>query len=241
MLELSVAASSKQTGALLATALTERGVSLGRPARCRVSYGVPGLGGTIPTLNANAGVGDKYDQMVRMGAAGVLVPQTYLPDDNPAKFPLLARKRQHMGGTDIRMVFMKKEIPWRVAAGAAFFVEYIPWETEYRVWVFRGKHLGTYEKVMGHPELYKRLGANRKNGFVFNLVREGDIPRAAVQSATSAVRALDLDFGAVDVLKGEDGKFYVLEVNTAPGVQNGTRVVLQGLAKNIAAWAKEQA
>jgi glutathione synthase/RimK-type ligase-like ATP-grasp enzyme len=197
------------------------------------------LGTRIPTLNANAGAGDKYEQMVRMGEAGVLVPQTYMPDDNPTQFPLLARKRHHMGGTDIRLVMQAKELPWRAASGSDFFVEYIPWETEYRVWVFRGKHLGTYEKVMGHPEMYKRLGANYKNGFVFNLVRQGDIPRAAVQSATSAIGALDLDFGAVDVLKGENGKFYTLEVNTAPGVQNGTRQVLRGLADNIAVWARD--
>lgn len=234
-MELVVAASSKQTGALLATALREHGVAIGRPARCRVSYGVP-CTDTIPTLNAKAGVGDKYEQMVRIKAAGVLVPNLYVRGDKPNKFPLLARNRIHMGGTDIRLVMQEKEMDWRAASGSAFFVEYIPWETEFRVWVYRGLHLGTYEKVMGHPEMYKRLGANRKNGFVFNLVRKNDIPRAAVGSAIGSVRALDLDFGAVDVLKGEDGQFYTLEVNTAPGVQNGNRQVLQGLAAQIAEW-----
>ena len=240
MLELVVAASSKQTGALLAAALRERDVAVGRPARCRVSYGVP-TDSRIPTLNANAGKGDKYDQMVRMAEAGIKVPRYYLLDDNPDQFPLLGRKRKHYGGTDIRLVLQPEELPWRSASGSEFFVEYIPWKAEYRAWVFRDNHLGMYRKVMAHPEQYKRLGANHKNGFAFELVREHDIPRQVVQSATGAVSALDLDFGAVDVLQGKDNKFYVLEVNTAPGVQNGTRQVLQSLANHITKWAKREA
>jgi hypothetical protein len=238
--ELVVAASSKQTGALLATALGERGVSLSRPARCRVSYGVL-LDDTIPTLNAKAGAGDKYDQLVRIREAGIKVPRIYLPDDNPDQFPLLGRRRQHMGGRDIRMVLQPEELPWRSASGSEFFVEYVPWRAEYRSWVFQGKHLGTYRKVMAHPEQYKRLGANRKNGFAFELVRKDDIPREAVQSAIGAVNALDLDFGAVDVLQGKDEVFYTLEVNTAPGVQSETRQVLRALARRIQKWSEQYA
>ena len=239
MLELRVAESSRQTGALLEAALVERGMTVGSPARCLVSYGLPQRS-QLPTLNANAGASDKYEQLVRIREAGVLVPPTYMPDDNPPKFPLLGRKRQHHGGTDIKPVMMKKEMAWRAASGIDFFTEYIPWETEYRVWVFRDKHLGTYEKVMGSPHKYKRLGANVDNGFVFNRLRRNDIPPTIVQSATSAVRALDLDFGAVDVLKGEDGHLYTLEVNTAPGVSSATNMALQGLADQIVAWAQSQ-
>lgn len=237
--ELVVAASSRQTGALLAAALRERDVAVGRPARCRVSYGVQ-LDNTIPTLNANAGRGDKYDQMVRMAGAGIKVPRVYLPDDNPDQFPLLGRKRKHYGGTDIRLVLQPEELPWRSASGSEFFVEYVPWVAEYRSWVFRGKHLGMYRKVMAHPEQYKRIGANHKNGFAFEIVRQNDIPREVVGSAMGAVRSLDLDFGAVDVLAGKDGQFYTLEVNTAPGVQNGTRQVIRLLADHIARWYRAE-
>jgi glutathione synthase/RimK-type ligase-like ATP-grasp enzyme len=50
---------------------------------------------------------------------------------------------------------------------------------------------------------------------------------------------LGLDFGAVDVLLGRDGKFYVLECNTAPGVEGEGRQVIQALARKIANWVKK--
>lgn len=43
--------------------------------------------------------------------------------------------------------------------------------------------------------------------------------------AHSAVRALGLDFGAVDIGKKDDGTFVVLEVNRAPGLSEGTAEV----------------
>lgn len=38
--------------------------------------------------------------------------------------------------------------------------------------------------------------------------------------AIDAIEALNLDFGAVDIIKDENGDVYVLEVNTAPGLGN---------------------
>ena len=235
--ELVVAKSSRPTGAILAAILRELGVEVGTPARCRVSYGVP-LGTELPTLNRRAGEGDKYEQMVRMREAGVRVPPFFLPTDVPDKFPLLARKRKHRGGTDIKVVFQTEEIPWRAASGSDFFVEHIPWVGEYRVWTYRGRHMGTYRKRLAHPELYKRVGANLKNGFAFELVRREDLPTEALNLASTAVDALGLDFGAVDILHGKDGAFYALEVNSAPGVQAGTRQVIRSLATHIARWAQ---
>ena len=43
---------------------------------------------------------------------------------------------------------------------------------------------------------------------------------SASQMALEAVRALGLDFGAVDVMRAEDGTYYVMEVNTAPAVES---------------------
>lgn len=40
------------------------------------------------------------------------------------------------------------------------------------------------------------------------------------QLAISAVTALGLDFGAVDIIKNENGDVFVLEVNSAPGLRN---------------------
>lgn len=234
--QLVIAKEARLTGRILKTALTNLGLQVSDYADNRVSYGVPLLNSGRPTLNGNAGKVDKLEALRRIQNAGVTVPPFYVLGQTPNRFPLLARKRHHKGGTDIMPVFMPEEMQWRYRAGAEFFVEYIPWVTEYRVWVFRKAHLGTYQKVLAYPEQYRKVGCNHKNGFAFQLVTSDYVPRAAVDAAVLSIRALDLDFGAVDVLQGKDGRSYVLEVNTAPGVESATRQVMRSLADKIYRW-----
>lgn len=62
---------------------------------------------------------------------------------------------------------------------------------------------------------------NHANGFIF--AHEGvDIPDDVKELAVGAVAALDLDFGAVDLIQTKMGKWYVLEVNTACGLAGTT-------------------
>src|SRR5688572_8710651 len=192
----------------------------------------------MPILNARAGMADKYEQLLDLKRAGVRVPPIYGVDTN-IKFPLLGRKRHHRAGKDLVPVFQQEEIEWRRRAGSSFFVEFIPRAAEYRVWVFRKAHLGTYQKFMERPAEYKKIGWNYHNGFVFRLSASTEIPRGAVDLAVASLGALSLDFGAVDILRGKDGNFYVLEVNTAPGVEGPGRQVIQGLGRHIAEWEKK--
>jgi glutathione synthase/RimK-type ligase-like ATP-grasp enzyme len=63
---------------------------------------------------------------------------------------------------------------------------------------------------------------NHHNGFVFT--RSGfDTPEAVSKAAMDAMRILGLDFGAVDVVyNSRENRAYVLEVNTAPGLEGST-------------------
>jgi glutathione synthase/RimK-type ligase-like ATP-grasp enzyme len=60
---------------------------------------------------------------------------------------------------------------------------------------------------------------NHQNGFVY--VRDGVVPPdVVVQVADKAFSLSGLDFGAIDVIYNENaGKAYVLEINTAPGLE----------------------
>lgn len=249
MIDLRVSNASGVTGDTLAGIMRELGseVSVSKqsdtPAAGDVvaSYGMAGRW-NVPTLNSRVSASDKFDQLRRMGAAGVPVPAYWLADGTsgiPADaYPLLARKRRHRGGKDIKVVLQPEEIPWRIAAGAEAFVKYVPWVAEHRVWVYRGRHLGTYRKVQAHPELYRWTGMNQRNGFGFVLVPSEEVNRSLVDVAGKAVDALGLDFGAVDVLTGKDETDYVLEVNTAPGVEGEGRQAIRLLAAHIVRWSK---
>lgn len=63
---------------------------------------------------------------------------------------------------------------------------------------------------------------NHQNGFIY---KRHDInpPAIVLDYARQALAATDLDFGAVDVIYNvQEGKAYVLEINTAPGLEGTT-------------------
>jgi glutathione synthase/RimK-type ligase-like ATP-grasp enzyme len=106
---------------------------------------------------------------------------------------------------------------------APLYTKYIRKQKEFRVHVFNSKIIDIQEKRRSsatddhHPYI-----RNHANGYVFC---RGDIeePYDLRGVATSAVNALGLDFGAVDVIWSEaQDKCYVLEVNTACGLEGST-------------------
>jgi hypothetical protein len=150
---------------------------------------------------------------------------------------LYARRLHHVGGRDIIRCLGPITAARALKKGRSYFTQVVPSSTEYRVWIYRSAHLGTYEKVLTYPAKQDNgWGRNYDNGWAFQLCTEAHIPRPAVEQATQAIKALGLDFGAVDILLGTDKRFYVLEVNTAPGVEGEGRQVIQSLAKKVANW-----
>ena len=204
----------------------------GHAARTGIVCWGRGHNGTEPTLNARAGAANKLQQLRKFKDAGILVPPFWeqVPTA-PEDFPVLGRTLSHHGGKDIQLLMQSGDAKF---VHADYFLRYIPRKTEFRTWVYRKRHLGTYEKRQ--TKLANRIGANYRNGFSFQLLPSDTVPEGIRDIAASAVHALGLDFGAVDILQGEDSKLYVLEVNTAPGVEGENRQVIQALARKIMRW-----
>lgn len=237
---LDISRDGAETGALLQRYLEERRVYDSR-ADAVVCYGYP-HGRRTHMINGHRKGQGKIDNMRLMEGAGCRVVPWFSSDNIPPpasiRFPLLARKAHGMGGTDIATVFQFEEIPWRIAAGWSWFSSYVPVATEYRVWVFRGQHLDTYEKRMRRPSDYKFIGRNFRNGFDFELVPEGR--NDTTKEAIKAIKGLGLDFAAIDMLFGLDRKIYILEANTAPGVlKSDAHATLGKLADRITDWVHE--
>ena len=193
-----------------------------------------GYAGDEHALNARAGSANKLQQLQQFQSAGILTPPfwTQIPTA-PGDFPVLGRRLAHHGGNDISLIMQPSDA---ALYPSDFYTRYIPRQTEYRSWIYRRRHLGTYEKRLTKPSAYRRIGANWRNGFHFDLTPSEAVPEALRDLAARSVAVLGLDFGAVDILKGVDGHFYVLEVNTAPGVEGENRQAIQSLARKIRRW-----
>lgn len=234
-MEFRIASAGRTTGRLLEELVGPNEVN------AVVCYGV-GYIGPLPALNANCGRLNKLEQARRLveGLGDQALP-VYTYEQIEALPPalrgtLFGRKSIHTQGKDIVPILES----WQLEATRGhldFYTPYLASTGEFRTWVYRNRHLGTYRKVLAHPEQYKRLGRNYKNGFVFERVENDDVPEQVKALSKAAVRTLDLDFGAVDLLELPGGGHLVLEVNSAPGVADSRRAVINNLAHRIQRWA----
>lgn len=108
---------------------------------------------------------------------------------------------------------------------APLYVGYIKKDHEYRIHVAGGAVISTQRKARRRSVPDEEVNwqvRNHANGFVF--AREGvEAPECVTDVAVRAVTALDLDFGAVDVVyNSRSNRAYAIEVNTAPGIEGTT-------------------
>jgi glutathione synthase/RimK-type ligase-like ATP-grasp enzyme len=171
---------------------------------------------------------NKMAAIQRFRSSGVDAPEVYTIDDitNPTKnitFPIIGRRTSHQGGSDAIICLDRttaKKAASRGQSPSQFFVKYIPKTEEYRVHIFAS------EFFMGSKKIHNNDTSNpisdyiwsSNNGWTFTNERPENIPDEAKRIAIAAIRASNLMFGAVDVIKGEDNGFYVLEVNSGPSL-----------------------
>jgi len=93
---------------------------------------------------------------------------------------------------------------------------------EYRVHVFRGQVIDIQMKRKRNGALGGTGIRNKANGWVYARAEIAP-PKELLLSSIKAVQLLNLDFGAVDIgHRVIDNKFFVFEVNTAPGLEGTT-------------------
>ena len=106
------------------------------------------------------------------------------------------------------------------------YVKYIPKKQEYRIHIFNGKVIDVQRKAIrsgSSVESVNFLIRNRANGFIFTRGDSDKVPKDVVVQAIKSIEVLGLDFGSVDVVWNEyRDKAYVLEVNTASGLEGSS-------------------
>lgn len=154
---------------------------------------------------------DDYDQAIRWVSEGFIVcARTVLS-----------------GHSATGLVLMDKDNP-KSFVKAPLYTKYIPKRDEYRVHVVLGKVIDVQRKALRDGWLEEHgVNTNYKvrnlaNGFVY--VRQGfTAPKQVTDEAIKACEIIKLDFGAVDVIFNEKrDAAYVLEINTAPGLEGSS-------------------
>lgn len=191
-----------------------------RGARFRPSRGV------INSQKAINNSSNKLRALTLMRDARVCIPG-FSRNAVDLEAPMLARSEHGMQGRDIVVIMQQRDIE-QLEGETEFFVRYIPKRFEYRVHIIGGRSVKISEKIP--TEGYDPFVWNLENGFTFRQPQNNPHPSVSTQAA-AAVHALGLNFGAVDVIMGENDSAYVLEVNTAPRL--GTENTLQIYADEI--------
>lgn len=105
---------------------------------------------------------------------------------------------------------------------APLYTKYVFKIKEFRVHVANYTAIDTQQKIRDpdrEPTNWKVR--SHENGFIY--ARNNVVPSDTRDIiACSAIAALGLDFGAVDIIEDKHGHLYVLEVNTAPGLDGQT-------------------
>lgn len=107
---------------------------------------------------------------------------------------------------------------------APLYVKYVPKKEEYRIHFVNGKIIDTQQKrkrldFEGEANFKIR---NHANGFVY-CRDDVEAPADVLAQAQLVIEHVGLDFGAIDIIYNErQQKAYVLEVNTAPGMEGQT-------------------
>ena len=137
--------------------------------------------------------------------------QAHLATPIPVAQEWLPRTFNHIGGHDLM----------NPPAHPDYFSKKENLIEEYRVHIFNGKSIRAGVKkhrdgVEGHEWIRSYDGGWKVN---YNDFHSKESMRVL---AVKAVEALGLQFGAVDLGKTVDGRVLVLEVNRAPGLENGS-------------------
>lgn len=183
-------------------------------------------------LNAAFAVRDASDKLRAVRLLGELAPRTVgdpaLVGRLGSEYIVAKRSRGSRGeGKELfRMADLERNPALRRRLlRYDHFQEYIPDREEYRVNLLGDEVLTAYRKVPPEGE-GPRLGGHRG----FELQRS--MPRAALEAAREARRRVGLDLAGIDLVHDRRrDRWYVLEVNSAPGMGPATlRRLLEALA-----------
>jgi glutathione synthase/RimK-type ligase-like ATP-grasp enzyme len=147
--------------------------------------------------------------------AGCKTPQSwkYLKNIPAGSFPVLEKLERSQGGKGIILLRRK---PNRGQPKARWYQKYIDKKREYRVFFFLDDITMVNEKI---PKDRSQVTWNLHNSSwsgAYGLKGNANLKKIVL----AGTKALNLDWGAADVLEDTRGNFWICEINSRPGCQN---------------------
>lgn len=170
--------------------------------------------------------GNKLHAFNKLFDSRVRVP-AYTDDEDVARrwldcgYTVVARtKLRGMGGEGIVMMSSPLDM-----VPAPLYTRYVKKTEEFRIHLFCNDVIFIQRKARKREVPDADVNWQVRNlagGFIF-ANQDVEAPMGCVEEAVKAVAAMDLEFGAVDVIWNEkEQRAYVLEINTAPGLEGTT-------------------
>ena len=199
-----------------------------KPHHILVNWGIVDVLPNATYLNSPVAVelaADKLKTFQRLTQFGIPVPnhQTFKPTGSDL---WLARTTLHGHSGQGIVLATPDQLPT-----APLYTQHIPKAAEYRAIVVNGEVVDFKQKLKrrpysddnptGHVGEHHPHVWSYENGYIF--AREGiERPSGLDELSVLSMKALGLTYGALDIIKAEDDKLYLLEVNTAFGLDGST-------------------
>ena len=223
---------SAPTGRALATAISEK-----QSQKCyfyarknpiknldkkHIRYGslIPTSNNGINKIEDICAASQKLIALKILNEYGVGIPKIFEKPFQPVyDVPILFRKNRHHAGNDSPLFLEKNTEIQPIHQEYHYALEYIKNAYEYRVHVFRGSVIRVQKKMRISDVENDPFIRSANRGWVLRQSKRAGIPDTVIEQSVMAVSCIGLDFGSVDILykRGYD-KTYVLEINTAPGL-----------------------
>lgn len=166
-----------------------------------------------------------FRQLLMNGRADLIPPTTTSMLGNLSisglNFPMILRPRRHSQGRNLWRINNPVDLQETLSSNADilsdgwYLSELIDKKQEFRVYVVNGRVATVAEK---HPDDPTQLAWNVHQGGEFRVVRWDDWNLDVCKVAIEAFNYSGLDFGGVDVMTDQDGRPYVIEINSAPSL-----------------------
>lgn len=176
----------------------------------------------IGSLKGYKLVGNKIAARVFFFKKGISTPKTYYFLSR-AKYPFIARPNRHSTNSNFYIIRNHDEmVEFRnlpiYQRRNWYYSELIDVHKEYRVMIMDGEVFLVYNRMLGNT-IQETLDIRNEARATNSLVRYecgSEVSNENIQLCLDAMKAVNLGYGAVDLIVDKEGKGYIVEINNKP-------------------------